>query len=257
MGGSKNLLATFDLSRPGNEPLRLRQISKASKRSQGGGGIGMSGIISSLTIDPASNILAAATFSREVGLFDVAGQGESLGVFHVKGNEADNQIGGGGVTQLAWSVCGRYLYIGERRSDGIMVYDIRKTGQLLSWAIGRNAYTNQRLSFDIAPSTTENAKQEIWAGGVDGKVQVWTDIHLQEGSCQPAYDWQAHAGDFFSILTSLNILTCLQMRFPARYCTILALSLRAALDNVTSIVTFLSLMLKARLEEWKHRKPVQ
>jgi telomerase Cajal body protein 1 len=156
--------------------------------------MGMKGLVSALSIEPASNTLAAGTFSRHVGLYEAAGQGDCVGVFRVDGNEADCKIGGGGITQLLWSPCGRYLYIVERQSDGVMLYDIRKTGQLLSWIEGRSAGTNQRLGVDLSNSSCADAGLEIWAGGVDGYVRTWRNTHCQEGSQQPDAGWHAHDG---------------------------------------------------------------
>ena len=191
VSGSKNLLAIFDVSRPGEGPTSLLPTapSRGAARS-----IGMKGIVSALSIEPASNILAAGTFSRHVGLYDANGQGESLGVFRVDGNEADCKIGGGGITQLMWSSCGRYLYIVERCSRGVMVYDIRHSGQLLSWVEGRNAETNQRLGVDLHESLHAGGGLEIWAGGLDGNIRIWRNPHCQQGSQPPDMEWPAHQG---------------------------------------------------------------
>lgn len=191
VSGSKNLMAIFDVSRPGEGPISL--LPTASSRNAGSS-IGMKGIISALSIEPASNVLAAGTFSRHVGLYSANGQGESLGVFRVDGNEADRRIGGLGITQLMWSPCGRYLYIVERSSQGVMLYDIRKSGQLLSWIEGRNAETNQRLGIDLHDSSHAGGGLEIWAGGLDGNIRIWRNTHCQQGSQPPDLDWPAHQG---------------------------------------------------------------
>lgn len=192
--GSSNLLSRFDVSRTGCGPSSLLQTAPSRKASNSHSSFGMKGIVSALSIAPASNILAAGTFSRHVGLYDSAGLGECLGVFRVDGNEADARIGGRGITQLMWSPCGRYLYIVERYSRGVMVYDIRKTGQLLSWVEGREAETNQRLGVDISNVSNANGGLEIWAGGVDGNIRLWRNTHCQEGPQQPDLEWHAHNG---------------------------------------------------------------
>jgi telomerase Cajal body protein 1 len=194
VSGSKNMLATSDVSRPGEDPCCILPTARKGKASGTGSPTTMKGIISALAIEPSSTILAAGTFSRHVGLYAAAGQGDCLGVFRVDGNQADSKIGGAGVTQLTWSQCGRYLYIAERKSRGAMVYDIRKTGQLLSWLEGRNADTNQRIGIGLSKPTQADDKSEIWGGGKDGKVRVWTNPECQEGSVQPDRDWQAHSG---------------------------------------------------------------
>lgn len=194
IGGSSSLLAIFDVSRPGDGPSSLFPTASSRKTSKTNSPIGLKGIVSALSVEPASNILAAGTFSRHVGLYDAVGQGDCIGVFRVDGNEADSRIGGRGITQLLWSPCGRYLYIVERQSGGVMVYDIRKTGQLLSWAEGRKAETNQRLGIDLSNSSNAEGGLEIWAGGIDGIIRVWKNTHLREGSQQPDLEWNAHDG---------------------------------------------------------------
>lgn len=194
VGGSNNLLATFDISRPGEGPTNLFTTAPSRKRSKAANATALKGIVSALSIERSSNILAAGTFSRHIGLYDAAGKGESLGVFRVNGNEADCSIGGKGVTQLMWSPCGRYLYIVERQSCGIMVYDIRKSGQLLSWVKGRNAETNQRLGCDLSSSPHGGGVLELWAGGVDGNIRVWKDTHHREGPQEPDLVWNVHNG---------------------------------------------------------------
>lgn len=197
IAGAKNLIATFDVSRPADGPVNTIPTAKVSKSDGSNTVVGMSGIISAMAIEPSSAILAAGTLSRQVCLIGSNGQGERLGVFSVYGNKADSDIGGRGVTQLSWSPCGNYLYISERRSDGIMVYDIRSTGQLLSWATGRKADTNQRLGFDLFNSA-DGAGCELWAGGTDGKVRVWTNLHTQAGSQASARELDIHQGKHFS-----------------------------------------------------------
>jgi telomerase Cajal body protein 1 len=194
IGGSNSLLAIFDLSRPGNRPLSIFPTTASRKGNKTKTSIDLKGIVSALSIQPASNILAAGTFSRQVGLYDAGGQGECLGVFRVDSNEADDKIGGRGVTQLMWSPCGRYLYIAERQSCGIMVYDIRKSGHLLSWVEGRKAQTNQRLGVDLSHCSSVDGSLEIWAGGIDGNMRMWSNTHCQEGSQQPDLEWYSHNG---------------------------------------------------------------
>lgn len=162
----------------------------------------MKGIISSLAISPTGDgILAAGTFTRRIGLYASNGSGESLGTFSVSGTEADRLIGGRGITQLLWSSCGRYLYIVERRSRGIMVYDIRVTGQLLGWLQGRKSDTNQRLSVDLVPGNGTLPPQ-IWAGGTDGTISVWTNPSECVGGKKPDWIEKLHDGRGSSVFIS-------------------------------------------------------
>lgn len=193
IAGSNSLLCVFDLSRPGSEPLTWLPTIPSRRKRLVGGGVGMKGIVSAIGIEPASKMLAAGTFTRQVGIYDSDGQGDCVGIFSPQGNEADQAIGGGGITQLLWSPCGRYLHIVERKAGGIMIYDIRKTGQLLGWLEGRRAVTNQRLRVEVA-STDDVGGYELWAGGTDGSVVVWRNPHQQQVCQAPSWTWKAHDG---------------------------------------------------------------
>jgi len=159
----------------------------------------MRGLVSALAIDGSSKVLAAGTYSRHVGLYDSMGEGECIGVFCVQGTTADDQIGGAGITQISWSTCGRYLYIAERKSDGVIIYDIRKTGQLLAWLEGRRANTNQRMSVDIV-TTDVSDDNEVWGGSSDGCVRIWKNAQQQEGAVLPTFEFNAHEGRTFDPL---------------------------------------------------------
>jgi telomerase Cajal body protein 1 len=194
LAGSESRLSIFSLSRPGEGPLNFFRTGRKKRSNFADSCMNMTGILSALAIDENSGILAAGTFSRYIGLYDSRGQGDCVGVFCVEGTEADSQIGGSGVTQVIWSSCGRYLYIAERKSDGALIYDIRKTGQLLAWLQGRKAVTNQRLGVHLA-SSLHAAHQEVWAGGTDGRLRTWRDPHKAEGAQRAAFEWQGHDGN--------------------------------------------------------------
>lgn len=191
IAGSDSLIAVFDLSRNGEEPIeRLPTIPSRRKKSKGGG-VGMKGLVSSLDIS-SDTILAAGTFTRCIGLYGKGGLGDCMAVFSVAGQRyAREEIDGSGVTQVLWSPCGRYLNVAERKSDGIMVYDVRVAGKLLCWLKGRKAKTNQRLGIDSVQTTSGF---DIWAGGTDGFVRCWNDPGLQEGSIEATYEWKGHQG---------------------------------------------------------------
>jgi telomerase Cajal body protein 1 len=191
VAGSESLVSVFDVSRPGQEPLVACRTGPRHRNSDlFNPTTSIRGIISALDIDQSTNILAAGTLNRQVGLYSAAGQGECIGTFSVAGNEADKEIQGQGITQVRWSTCGRYLYVAERKSDGMMVYDVRNTRQLLSWPTGRQALTNQRLSFNLYEGHTGG--QQIWAGGIDGKVRRWDNPQVIEGGMRPS--WEMHSG---------------------------------------------------------------
>lgn len=149
----------------------------------------MKGIISALAVAPGNSegtgVLAAGTYSRQVGLYSAEGTGETIGVFGLSEEE-----GGAGVTQLLWSQCGRYLYIAERKSEMIAVYDIRVAGEKVESFRGRRAGTNQRMGIDVAHALNG----EVVGGGIDGVVRVWKAGHGKEGEAvgEVKYEWVAH-----------------------------------------------------------------
>ncbi|QKX58140.1 uncharacterized protein TRUGW13939_05261 [Talaromyces rugulosus] len=217
--GSDSLICIFDVSRPGNEGPVTRLPTIPSKRKQiVGGGVGMKGIVSALAMNPAGDgILAAGTFTRHVALYGSRGSGELIGTFCIAKTEADKHIGGSGITQLLWSPCGRYLYIAERKSQGMLIYDIRVTGQLLGWLEGREALTNQRMKADVV-ATGEQESHEIWAGGTDGAVRVWSNPFASIGAQKPQYEFSMHGDPVTSSVLhpgSSVLATCSgQKQFP-------------------------------------------
>lgn len=210
--GSDSLICLFDVSRPGGDgPVSWMPTIPSKRKQIVGGGVGMKGIISAMAVDPnGDGILAAGTYTRHVGLYDSNGSGQLLGTFNIAKTEANRRIGGRGVTQLLWSPCGRYLYIAERKSNGVLVYDIRVTGQLLGWLEGRKAHTNQRMKVDIVPSGEEGS-HEIWAGGTDGFIRLWRNPASTTGGQNPDWEWKVHDGECLIHLTPVGKLTSFRL----------------------------------------------
>ena len=205
--GSDSLICLFDISRPGTDGPVSSMPTIPSKRKQiVGGGIGMKGIVSALAVNPTGDgILAAGTFTRHVGLYNSNGSGESLGTFSIAKTEADRDIGGRGITQLVWSPCGRYLYIAERKSDGVLVYDVRVTGQMLGHLRGRKALTNQRMKIDVVPSGPDGS-HEVWAGGTDGFMRVWRSPEFSAGGQDPDGEFKVHDGKYLVDIYECSML---------------------------------------------------
>lgn len=167
------------------------------------GGVGMKGIVSAMAMNPNEDgILAAGTFTRNIALYGYRGSGELIGTFSIAKSEADRYIGGKGITQLLWSPCGRYLYVAERKSQGMLVYDIRVTGQLLGWLQGRKAVSNQRLKADVI-GIGETESHEIWAGGTDGVTRVWRNPFATVGQKEPDWEFKVHDGKLSSAVVFL------------------------------------------------------
>lgn len=195
--GTDSLITIFDVSRPGEGPTTRLPTIPSKRHKMKGGGVGMRGIVSCLSFQPsspdgvsASSMLAAGTWTRWVSLYDAEGLGGTVANWSIASAADDEaKIGGAGVSQVLWSACGRYLFVVERKSQGVLIYDVRVTGRLVGWLEGRQADTNQRMSVDIA---TMDGGSVVWAGGTDGKVRGWRDVEGKEGGIQPDMEWLAH-----------------------------------------------------------------
>ncbi|KAF7869883.1 hypothetical protein EAF04_004667 [Stromatinia cepivora] len=172
--GTECLISLFDISRPGSGPITKLPTIPSKRHKMKGGGVGMRGIVSALALQSSTDqntntgtsMLAAGTWTRWVGLYDASGLGGTVGTWDISAAaDTEARIGGQGISELGWSGCGRYLWVAERKSRGVLVYDVRVTGKLVSWLEGREAGTNQRMGV----SCFEGEKgMEIWAGGTDG-----------------------------------------------------------------------------------------
>lgn len=207
IAGTKNLIAYFDIDRSGlgSEPiLRIPTIPSARTNAKGGG-VGMRGTVSSLSVpsygweDMGMSLVAAGTWTRWVGIYDLFRAGECVSVWSVKDADQDLQgyspakgVGGNGIMQTIWSPCGRYLVINERKASGLLVYDVRGTGRLLCVLTGRDGDTNQRLSCDVYPSPGGQSGFEVWAGTKNGRILVWGLVGTETGYVKPTWDWQGH-----------------------------------------------------------------
>lgn len=227
--GTRDLIAQFDITRNGDGPSALMPTIPSRRHIRKGNGIGMRGTVSALSVQPTSDengyegLLAAGTWTRWVGLYDIARSGECTAVWNIqeaaesvvhtdpplgaghisapterkstKGVALPLQgIGGAGINQTAWSPCGRYLLINERQSTGMLVYDVRGANRALGFLAGRDARTHQRMSCDIFPGLENVGGFEVWAGAVDGTVKVWEGVGNTEGCQWPSWDFSAVDG---------------------------------------------------------------
>ncbi|KAI0008509.1 hypothetical protein F4779DRAFT_641615 [Xylariaceae sp. FL0662B] len=220
VAGSRNQLARFDVRRNGAEPLLRIPTIPSARHVAKGGGVGMRGTVSALSAQPpeatGASLVAAATWTRCVGLYDFAQAGECIATWSVAaaarecgasvgsgsgsgvvgGAGAEDggggAVGGDGITQTIWSPCGRYLLISERKSRGILVYDVRVTGRLLGWLSGREALGNQRIQCDVFPGQEGSGGFEVWSGTSHGAVKVWEGVGSREGAHVPGWQWDAH-----------------------------------------------------------------
>jgi len=181
--GSNKRIAIFDV----NTKRPLQNLPTLSE------GVGICGIVSSLAIS-AMGVLAAGTLSRWIGLYDAEGRGAEQVCFSV-GNEHPN-VQGCGISSLHWSADGFYLYVAERYSACVLVYDMRR-GQLLSKLCGRYGETYQRLG--VQAGHDRIGGQAVLAGGTDGRVSVWHYPQWFEGDVEPTSTHQMHTDAVSSI----------------------------------------------------------
>lgn len=181
LAGTKNQISIFDLTRSGSGPVTA--LKTIPTRRSPATTTTMKGLVTALAL--SEGVLAAGTNTRQVGLYAGDGGGEVVGVF-----ELPEDGDGAGVMQLEWSKCARYLYIAERMSDVVSVYDIRVSGMRLGSFRGRTAGTNQRLGVDVAGGICG----ELVGGGLDGVVRIWEANHAEgvEGGGECVGSWKAH-----------------------------------------------------------------
>lgn len=197
--GSANRIDLFDASGHCSDGPALTIPTIPSRRHiSKGSGVGMKGTVAALAASPPSDasghgsILAAGTWTRWMGTYDIHRTDRVVANWSIA--DADEKsfhisLGGQGIVQTAWSPCGRYLVVNERQADGLLVYDIRGTGQLLAVLNGRRATTQQRLHFDIFQGETGF---EVWAGTQDGSVAVWEEVGMRNDVVEPTWTWKAH-----------------------------------------------------------------
>ncbi|KAK1241107.1 hypothetical protein MKX08_001081 [Trichoderma sp. CBMAI-0020] len=197
--GSANRIDLFDASGHCADGPTLTIPTIPSRRHiSKGSGVGMKGTVAALAASPPADasghgsILAAGTWTRWMGTYDIHRTDRVVANWSIA--DADEKafrisLGGQGIVQTAWSPCGRYLVVNERQADGLLVYDIRGTGQLLAVLNGRRATTQQRLHFDVFQGETGF---EVWAGTQDGAVAVWEEVGMRNDVVEPSWTWKAH-----------------------------------------------------------------
>lgn len=198
--GTQNSISIFDLLHTSDPISSIPTIPSARSKLKGGGR-GFKGHVSALAVSPptsesAEGLLAAGSRTRHVGLYDAL-SGAEVTHFSLPGtrdgrklrDEGLKPVMGDGVSGLKWSPCGRYLYVAERDSDAILIYDVRSFSMALGYCKGRRAKTKQKLGFDVwnagaSPYVVDSIAHEMWAGGTDGKIRIWKDPYLKEGAVE-------------------------------------------------------------------------
>ncbi|KAE9976200.1 hypothetical protein EG328_002752 [Venturia inaequalis] len=196
IAGATAEFAIFDISRCNEGPMERKKIGY---RKNGGyynpKGLdwtreitGPNDIISTMDLS-VEDMFALGTWGRKIAIYGGAGRGELVTTFSPDQSEDGSNHFGEGISQVKWSPCGRFLYVAERHSAGIHIYDIRVAGKRVGCLMGREAKTAVRLSFDVVP-TAEGS--EIWAGGTDGKIRMWKNPEQRGGVVSWDEEWSVH-----------------------------------------------------------------
>jgi telomerase Cajal body protein 1 len=196
LAGTQNMFAIYDVSRPGEEPQKVHtrppKKARVHRIDQG-----IHGLISTMSVNSVNRILAAGSFDahiNNVGLYDFSDSlGSAISAFTV----CEKQTGSGGIIQVKWSPDGNYLNVCERKSSAIHVFDIRNLTGSVSILRGRSYSTAQKLQVDVIGTAHG---YELWAGGTDGKVCVWSNPGSIGGDVEPTFTWQAHEDTVVSTL---------------------------------------------------------
>lgn len=193
--GTKSLIALFDSSRTSNDPPLLRVPTVTY--TGGGFALGLKGMVSALAESNESSsqhLTAAGTWTRGVGLYDLTRSGGVCTSHWKLSDDAASSVSrGDGVVQLLWSPCGRYLVVNERKSQGLLVYDVRGSGRLLCTLTGRSARSTQPVRCSVyAESGGKDDGFELWSGTDSGNSVVYHGVGLREGEIEPTWQWQAH-----------------------------------------------------------------
>ncbi|CAK7274697.1 hypothetical protein SEPCBS57363_006295 [Sporothrix epigloea] len=193
--GTKSLIALFDSSRTSNDPPLLRVPTVTY--TGGGFALGLKGMVSALaesTESSSQRLTAAGTWTRGVGLYDLTRSGGVCTAHWKLSDDAASSVSrGDGVVQLLWSPCGRYLVVNERKSRGLLVYDVRGSGRLLCTLAGRSARSTQPVRCSVyAESDGKDDGFELWSGTDSGNSVVYQGVGLREGVMEPTWQWQAH-----------------------------------------------------------------
>lgn len=199
IAGATAEFTIFDISRTNEGPMERKKIGyRKNSGHYNPKGLdwtreitGPSDIISTMDLS-VQDMFAMGTWGRKIAIYAGAGRGELITTFSPDQIEGNGTRFGEGISQVKWSPCGQYLYVGERHSAGIHIYDIRVAGKRVGCLMGREAKTAVKLSFDVVP-TAEGS--EVWAGGTDGKIRMWKNPAQRGGVVSWDEEWAVHGGN--------------------------------------------------------------
>ncbi|RPA82711.1 WD40 repeat-like protein [Ascobolus immersus RN42] len=180
MAGSESRIALFDVNRDGQPPYQTLYTTPSKKAPLNT--TRMKGLVSTMSLS-CNGILAAGTFGGSLALYDAEGCGSVIAALKLPGRESQ-EWGGQGVTSLAWSLDGSYLYVLQRKSEVVLIYDVRNMGGLLDVFTGVKGMTNQRIGMQVA------VNGQVLVGGDDGWVRVWD----QSAGSESVAGWEVGGG---------------------------------------------------------------
>ncbi|CDW54054.1 Telomerase Cajal body protein 1 [Trichuris trichiura] len=158
--GCNKFVYQFDMSRPGRQTSIIPTWQKRAASQPG--------IISCFAFQkPSTSSFFAGSYSGWVALYDNRMVGSCM-LFETNRN---------GITQIATTTCGRYLFTGGRMDDSIFCWDVRVMPKLVC-TLRRPARTQQRISF-------EWTRGILVSGTSDGSVYLWTEPYLHSGTLEP------------------------------------------------------------------------
>jgi WD40 repeat protein len=149
--GFENSIQIFDTGRPGTD-CELVKLTPNRKSNDG-----IKGLIADISFNPDfSGLFAAGSYSGQIGLFDDRTN-------HLLLELLEPTISG--VTQCRFSEDGSMLFSASRACNGIRVWDIRNTTEILH-TFPRISKTNQRMTFSIF-------EDKLYTGHQDGMVTIY------------------------------------------------------------------------------------
>ena len=199
VAGSVSEFAIHDVNRPSAAAVRLRKTSKSRYATKTfcpdptSSSTPPNSIITAMDINTSDDVLAIGSNTRNVALYADHGMGDLITCWKLPASVSGEHSSKRGVTQVKWSPDGTYLFVAERQSDTIEVYDIRQSCKQLSYLSGRKGLVNYQMFFDVVPTVHG---LEVWAGGTDGFVRMWSNPEQQEGEMLCSQQWRAHEGMF-------------------------------------------------------------
>jgi WD40 repeat protein len=176
--GYTNRFNVFDTGVPGS---RSDKIATTSSRRASDG---IKGIVSSISFNPDySGIFAVGTFAGQVGIYDE----RDYSLLDLKYVES-------GISQIEFSKNGKMMITASRKSNQILVWDLRNTGQVL-FSLPRDGYTNQRLKFSL-----DSSGKYIGTGDIHGNFSSFDLETGEEMFSQKLYNDVCSSVDFHPFL---------------------------------------------------------